>query len=30
MRPDYAFKLFADQRGRYVFLINSLATDSLS
>lgn len=28
MRPDYAFKLFSDQRGRYIFLIISLATDA--
>jgi hypothetical protein len=30
MRPDYAYKLFTDQRGRYIFLIISLATDSLN
>jgi hypothetical protein len=28
MRPDYARKLFADQRRRYIFLLISLATDS--
>ena len=28
MRPDYAYKLFTDQRGRYIFLILSLATDA--
>jgi hypothetical protein len=30
MRPDYAFKLFTDQRGRYIFLIISMTTDSLN
>jgi len=30
MRPDYACKLFADQRRRYIFLLISLATDSLN
>jgi hypothetical protein len=30
MRPDYAYKLFTDQRNRYIFLIISLATDSLN
>jgi hypothetical protein len=29
MRPDYACKLFIDQRSRYVFLLISLATGSL-
>jgi hypothetical protein len=29
MRPDYAYKLFTDQRGRYIFLILSLATDAV-
>ena len=29
MRPDYARKIFADQRRRYIFLLISLATDSL-
>jgi hypothetical protein len=28
MRPDYAYKLFTDQRGRYIFLVLSLATDA--
>ena len=28
MRPDYAFKLFVDQRSRYIFLLVSLATAS--
>jgi hypothetical protein len=28
MRPDYARKLFADQRRRYIFLLLSLATGS--
>jgi len=27
MRPDYARKLFTDQRYRYIFLLISLATD---
>jgi hypothetical protein len=29
MRPDYARKIFNDQRGRYIFLLISLAADSL-
>jgi len=29
MRPDYPSKPFTDQRGRYIFLLLSLATDSL-
>ena len=29
MRPDYACKLFTDQRSRYIFLLISLATGSL-
>jgi hypothetical protein len=29
MRPDYARKIFTDQRSRYIFLLISLATDSL-
>ena len=29
MRPDYPRKYFKDQRGNYVFLMQSLATDSL-
>ena len=29
MRPDYASKLFTDQRKRYIFLLISLATGSL-
>ena len=29
MRPDYACKIFTDQRRRYIFLLISLATDSL-
>jgi hypothetical protein len=29
MRPDYACKLFVDQRSRYIFLLVSLATGSL-
>ena len=29
MRPDYAYKLFTDQRLRYIFLILSLATDAI-
>jgi len=29
MRPDYAYKLFTDQRRRYIFLILSLATDAV-
>lgn len=29
MRPDYANKLFTDQRRRYIFLILSLATDAI-
>ena len=29
MSPDYAFKLFADQRRRYVFLLTSLSTGHL-
>ncbi len=28
MRPDYAYKLFTDQRRRYIFLVLSLATDA--
>jgi hypothetical protein len=28
MRPDYARKIFADQRNRYIFLLISLAADS--
>ena len=28
MRPDYPFKYFFDQRNKYAFLIQSLATDS--
>jgi hypothetical protein len=28
MRPDYARKLFNDQRSRYIFLLITLATDS--
>jgi hypothetical protein len=28
MRPDYARKLFSDQRSRYIFLLISLATGS--
>jgi hypothetical protein len=28
MRPDYPFKYFKDQRGNYVFLMQTLATDS--
>jgi hypothetical protein len=28
MRPDYAYKIFTDQRLRYIFLILSLATDN--
>jgi hypothetical protein len=30
MRPDYARKLFADQRSRYIFLLISLATASMN
>jgi hypothetical protein len=30
MRPDYAYKLFTDQRGRYIFLILTLATDTIN
>ncbi len=29
MRPDYACKLFTDQRRRYIFLVLSLATDAV-
>ncbi len=29
MRPDYAYKLFTDQRRRYIFLVLSLATDTV-
>jgi hypothetical protein len=29
MRPDYARKLFTDQRTRYIFLLISLTTGSL-
>lgn len=29
MHPDYARKLFSDQRSRYIFLLISLASDSL-
>jgi hypothetical protein len=29
MHPDYAFKLFTDQRCRYIFLLIALATGSL-
>ncbi len=29
MRPDYACKPFVDQRGRYIFLLVSLATGSV-
>ena len=29
MRPDYARKLFVDQRRRYIFLLISLATGSV-
>jgi hypothetical protein len=28
MRPDYARKIFADQRRRYIFLLVSLAANS--
>jgi hypothetical protein len=28
MRPDHPFKLFADQRNSYVFLLESLAADA--
>jgi hypothetical protein len=28
MRPDYARKIFADQRRRYIFLLITLATGS--
>ena len=28
MRPDHPFKIFADQRNNYVFLLESLAADS--
>jgi hypothetical protein len=27
MRPDYARKIFSDQRRRYIFLLISLAAD---
>lgn len=30
MRPDYARKIFTDQRRRYIFLLASLATDPLN
>ena len=30
MRPDYARKPFTDQRSRYIFLLISLATDTLT
>jgi hypothetical protein len=30
MRPDYARKLFIDQRRRYIFLLISLATGSVN
>jgi hypothetical protein len=30
MRPDYASKIFIDQRSRYIFLLISLATDLLN
>jgi hypothetical protein len=30
MRPDYAYKLFTDQRRRYIFLVLSLATDAVN
>jgi hypothetical protein len=30
MRPDYPRKYFKDQRGNYVFLMQSLATDARS
>jgi len=30
MRPDYAYKLFTDQRTRYIFLLLSLATDAVN
>jgi len=30
MRPDYAYKLFTDQRARYIFLLLSLATDAVN
>ncbi len=30
MRPDYPFKIFFDQRNNYVFLMASLAADSLA
>ena len=29
MRPDYAYKIFNDQRLRYIFLILSLSTDAV-
>jgi hypothetical protein len=29
MRPDYSNKVFFDQRGRYIFLMISLATDAV-
>ncbi len=28
MRPDHAFKVFADERVNYVFLLMSLAADA--
>jgi hypothetical protein len=30
MRPDYPYKIFSDERTRYVFLVASLAADPLS
>ncbi len=30
MRPDYAFKLYLDQRCRYIFLLVSLAMKPVS
>jgi hypothetical protein len=30
MRPDYAYKLFTDQRRRYIFLVLSLAADAVN
>lgn len=29
MRPDYSYKAFNDERSSYIFLMLTLATDSL-
>jgi hypothetical protein len=29
MRPDYPYKIFPDQRGNYIFLLETLAADAV-